>query len=265
MCTPSFMCKFPFSGGDSLPVAAGVPRLGRAPSRAIRSHRGGAQPMRKHPPPLSTSSVERLRLAIDCMPVATREAMLDGVWAGTSGSSSAPTSTSEGGVCPMLAAHRRGGRTDFLSFARSWDRFTRAGKRKRAATARELAHPDRPAGGQPRERFAGSELDRAIAEHRHAGRRAACARALLAASGDLGEEAADPRGEISARAGLRPATEHLAGSDEHDLRDDARGGDLQQVAHGLGDVLGPDHLLGGDVLLDEVGHRRVHEGGAQRR
>ena len=43
-----------------------------------------------------------------------------------------------GGVCPMLAAHRRGGRTDFLSFARSWDRFTRARGSARAATEREV-------------------------------------------------------------------------------------------------------------------------------
>jgi hypothetical protein len=43
----------------------------------------------------------------------------------------------EGGVGPMLAAHRRGGRTNFISFARAWDRFARA-KRARAATEREL-------------------------------------------------------------------------------------------------------------------------------
>ena len=38
----------------------------------------------------------------------------------------------------MLAAHRRGGRTNFLSFARSWDRFTNA-RRRRRATRHELA------------------------------------------------------------------------------------------------------------------------------
>jgi len=43
-----------------------------------------------------------------------------------------------GGVCPMLAAHRCGGRTSFLSFARSWDRFTGAKNRARRATGREL-------------------------------------------------------------------------------------------------------------------------------
>ncbi len=44
----------------------------------------------------------------------------------------------EGGVCPMLAAHRNGGRTDFAFFARAWDEFTGAGKRSRPATRREL-------------------------------------------------------------------------------------------------------------------------------
>ena len=43
-----------------------------------------------------------------------------------------------GGVCPMLAAHRCGGRTSFLSFARSWDRFAKANSRARRATEREL-------------------------------------------------------------------------------------------------------------------------------
>lgn len=43
-----------------------------------------------------------------------------------------------GGVCPMLAAHRCGGRTSFLSFARSWDRFAKAKARARRATEREL-------------------------------------------------------------------------------------------------------------------------------
>jgi hypothetical protein len=37
----------------------------------------------------------------------------------------------------MLAAHRGGGRTSLLSFARSWDEFARA-KRVRRATRREL-------------------------------------------------------------------------------------------------------------------------------
>lgn len=45
------------------------------------------------------------------------------------------------GVCPMLAAHRTGGRTSFLSFARAWDQFAfRDAKIRlaRRATEREL-------------------------------------------------------------------------------------------------------------------------------
>jgi len=84
-----------------------------------------------------TTAIERLRLTIDCLPVRTRAAMLDGldrheiiVGAYTS---------RDGGVCPMLAAHRSGGRTSLLSFARAWDRFTEAGRRARRATPRELS------------------------------------------------------------------------------------------------------------------------------
>jgi hypothetical protein len=44
----------------------------------------------------------------------------------------------DGGVCPMLAAHRNGGRTSFASFAVAWDDFTGAGRRPRRASRREL-------------------------------------------------------------------------------------------------------------------------------
>jgi hypothetical protein len=44
----------------------------------------------------------------------------------------------QGGVCPMLAAHRNGGRTSLASFARAWDRYTGATRRPRPATDREL-------------------------------------------------------------------------------------------------------------------------------
>src|SRR5947209_19072134 len=43
----------------------------------------------------------------------------------------------KGGICPMLAAHRNGGRTNLASFARAWDRYTGA-KRPRLATRREV-------------------------------------------------------------------------------------------------------------------------------
>ncbi|MEA2466075.1 MAG: hypothetical protein QOJ57_201 [Thermoleophilaceae bacterium] len=43
----------------------------------------------------------------------------------------------DGRVCPMLAAHRHGGRTSLASFARAWDRYTHA-RRPRPATEREV-------------------------------------------------------------------------------------------------------------------------------
>jgi hypothetical protein len=82
--------------------------------------------------------VADLRRTIDCLPVRTREAMLEGVRSHGRIIVGA-YSDRHGGICPMLAAHRRGGRTNFLSFARSWDGFTRAGRKARQATRRELA------------------------------------------------------------------------------------------------------------------------------
>ena len=43
-----------------------------------------------------------------------------------------------GGVCPMLAAHRNGGRTDFGTFARAWDAYTGAKRKPRRASRREV-------------------------------------------------------------------------------------------------------------------------------
>ncbi len=44
----------------------------------------------------------------------------------------------DGGICPMLAAHRNGGRTSLASFAVAWDAFTDA-RRPRLATRREVS------------------------------------------------------------------------------------------------------------------------------
>src|SRR6202012_1961261 len=49
--------------------------------------------------------------------------------------------TSPGGICPMLAAHRAGGRTSLIAFAEAWDRVAFRGARRpgaRRATEREL-------------------------------------------------------------------------------------------------------------------------------
>jgi hypothetical protein len=78
---------------------------------------------------------ERLRLIVDTLPYETRVAMLEGIErfdiiAGA-------YSDRDGGVCPMLAAHRCGGRTNFRAFALAWDRFTGAARGRRASE-REL-------------------------------------------------------------------------------------------------------------------------------
>ncbi|HXE99087.1 MAG TPA: hypothetical protein VN458_01945 [Solirubrobacterales bacterium] len=78
---------------------------------------------------------ERLRFAVQALPTRTKEAMLQGI-------DSNPIIVGayvdrDGGICPMLAAHRNGGRTSLASFARAWDRYTGA-KRPRRATRREV-------------------------------------------------------------------------------------------------------------------------------
>jgi hypothetical protein len=80
--------------------------------------------------------IDDLRLAVECLPERTKTAMLEGINAHTI-IVGAYTDRS-GGVCPMLAAHRHGGRTNLLAFAKAWDRFCGA-KRPRVATERELA------------------------------------------------------------------------------------------------------------------------------
>jgi hypothetical protein len=149
-----------------------------------------------------SSAVSRLRLAIDCLPVATREAMLDGVRSNERIIAGAYVD-GEGGVCPMLAAHRRGSRIDFLSFAKSWDRFTRAARGPRAASRRQVAILEHLL----EESLAGSsglELDRAISEHR-----ALLAARLRSSRSPRTLEVVDPSGDAIAvrrlRFGRRPS------------------------------------------------------------
>jgi hypothetical protein len=77
-----------------------------------------------------------LRLAIDCLPIATRRAMLEGIEANRI--IVGAYTDRQGGICPMLAAHRNGGRTSLASFARAWDHYTGARGRARPARPREL-------------------------------------------------------------------------------------------------------------------------------
>jgi hypothetical protein len=84
------------------------------------------------------TTIEDLRTAIDGMPRRTKIAMLDGI---RTNEIIVGAYTSDGGVCPMLAAHRAGGRTSFIAFANAWDRFAlreSRSKSARRATEREL-------------------------------------------------------------------------------------------------------------------------------
>ena len=129
------------------------------------------------------------------------------------------------GICPMLAAHRAGGRTNLISFARAWDRFAfRDSKAKgsRRATERELRvlrtqleasllDEDLPQG----------ELQAALAEHRElvAGRSSERSKAQVpdrAAELRARERSAWVR--VYRRLGRLQA---LAGSLEDDLRNHA--------------------------------------------
>jgi hypothetical protein len=83
-------------------------------------------------------AVAELRQAIDVLPERTRRAMLIGL-----GNNTVITGAFSGGgdgACPMLAAHREGGRTSACSFPEAWDRFTGVAGRHiiRAATEYEV-------------------------------------------------------------------------------------------------------------------------------
>ena len=76
-----------------------------------------------------------LREAVDELPISTRQAMLtavenDELIVGA-------YTDRRGRICPMLAAHRRGARTDVGRFPRAWDAFAQA-SRPRLASKREL-------------------------------------------------------------------------------------------------------------------------------
>lgn len=105
-----------------------------------------------------------LRTAVECLPERTRRAMLEGVR--THEIIVGAYTDRDGGICPMLAAHRHGGRTDFLSFARAWDRFTGAHGRGRRATERELRVLTTHLEASLVSEAERTELGEVIAEHR---------------------------------------------------------------------------------------------------
>ena len=83
------------------------------------------------------NNAQRLRNSVEAMPARTKDAMLRGIRSNRV--IVGAYVDKRGGVCPMLAAHRNGGRTNFGTFARAWDAFTRANQRKpRRASRREV-------------------------------------------------------------------------------------------------------------------------------
>ena len=83
------------------------------------------------------NNAQRLRNAVYAMPARTKAAMLRGIRSNRV--IVGAYVDKRGGVCPMLAAHRNGGRTNFGTFARAWDAYTGANQRKpRRASRREV-------------------------------------------------------------------------------------------------------------------------------
>jgi hypothetical protein len=113
------------------------------------------------------ATIQELRLAIDSLPRDTRIAMLEGV---RSNDIIAGAYSAHGGICPMLAAHRAGGRTTCIAFARAWDRFAFADVRRaraRRATRRELlVLTSHLRASLLEERGPAPDLSTAIREHR---------------------------------------------------------------------------------------------------
>jgi hypothetical protein len=113
------------------------------------------------------ATISELRQAVECLPRRTRIAMLEGI---DNNDIIAGAYSDGDGICPMLAAHRAGGRTNLISFAHAWDRFAfrdSRSKTARRATERELrvlrVHLE---ASLLDEDLPSRELKAAIAEHR---------------------------------------------------------------------------------------------------
>jgi hypothetical protein len=183
--------------------------------------------------PRRRDPISQLETAIECLPRATRQAMLEGIR--TRPIIAGAYTDNHGGICPMLAAHRGGGRTSLLSFARSWDAFARA-KRARRATRRELrVLEDLLVASLAAE----VDLGAAIAAHRE-----------LSAGG---AEVVDEPQQLQRREGLREEQVGAGGdgalvrvpvghAGEHDDRGVGGDGVRAQPAAGL-DAVEPRHLV----------------------
>jgi hypothetical protein len=136
------------------------------------------------------ATISELRQAVECLPKTTKIAMLEGIRANEI---IAGAYTDGSGVCPMLAAHRAGGRTSLISFARAWDRFafrgarvafpgTRAGRTRRATERELLVLKTHLEASLLEDDAPNAELARAMAEHRARAREIATAAGSSAAA-----------------------------------------------------------------------------------
>jgi hypothetical protein len=184
---------------------------------------------------------QELRQAVDCLPERTRQAMLEGIEANDI--IVGAYTDRRGGVCPMLAAHRHGGRTSLATFAKAWDRYTGARKRPRPATERELT--TLKAMLEASLFYGGSELEAGAAEWK--------ARRPERAKRDTGEKSRlkelrhrkgwawlrvfrrydDFQAALAQAESEEKARLAVARPDEADLRDDARRGRPQEETHSL--------------------------------
>jgi hypothetical protein len=187
---------------------------------------------------------QELRQAIDCLPVKTREAMLDGIDANDI--IVGAYTDRRGGICPMLAAHRHGGRTSLASFAKAWDRYTGARRRPRPATERELR--TLRAMLEASLFYGESELALAAAEHQESRKQKAESRKV-----DTGERSRlkelghkpgwawlrvfrrydDFQAALAQAESEEKARLAVPGPDEAHLRDDAGRGRSQEETHSL--------------------------------
>ena len=132
--------------------------------------------------PSRRDPINDLRRAIKTLPEGTRAAMLDGIRANKI--IVGAYTDSNGGVCPMLAAHRRGARTEALRFAKAWDAFGQARKVRRASR-RELRVLETLLVESLEMEAPVTNLGAAVAEHQ-ALRRESAARAARETTQDFG-------------------------------------------------------------------------------
>jgi hypothetical protein len=138
----------------------------------------------------------------------------------------------------MLAAHRNGGRTSLASFARAWDRYTRAGNGPRPATDRELRTLRTMLETSLALDEAGrdGELSRVAAEHRAAKRRRAARRGPRLRHRNLDQGERDRTSELRDRPGwawLRPVKRYDAYERALDeVQDNGHGPDAERGRNG---------------------------------